>query len=982
MNVAIKLFGIIAVQIALSAKAHVFAIPNIGVMDIQQDSIVLSPSDSLKIVQRLNVPHRKLGVNDTLPIGQMEALPYVSLQQSLKGRISGIHIQEHSGEPGTPQTFYLRGISAPVLSTQSTVALQPQVYLNGIPLTTEHPFIYDIQQYHVNRIGPSSNLLAGININNIESIEVIKDPATLAKLGPMAANGAIYITSKNAKASTRDMAVNLYSGFVTRPAITPVNAYYENKFRAPFYAQYASIDDRLKYPSFLADSTNLNYYGPTTWQNTYFRNAPVQSADVSLSGGSSRANFRFFAGYTSSAGNSDETKLDAYNAAFFINMAPFTWMSMTSMLNGTLLDRDRNRNFRDRFAEMRYVPNMSVPIPPNEGIYQNLLTEYDKAIDQNRNNLIQGNIALNFNVANWRYSSRVSFDYNEGLRNAFYPSTLLEGNNYMSSYYGYSQRIIFGNVLNYDVDFDLHSSLRIEAGHELYFDTYRYNYTYGYRGPSDFIKVIVVEGDPNKSGYLQPQGVEAFRNTDKERINMSSFYGNVNYRWEDLNLMGTIRTDGVSNMPPDGRWQVSGGVGTNYTLVKDPSSQGLSFLMLNGGWGKLGRNTLDDRYAVGPQYRVDIGWGQAVNLPSYNGFPVVSRPYSQGWVGYGIKWPYTLRTDLGVSTRFLQDRLSLDVQLYQRDDKSQIMANTVAQEYGYSYELVNGLDVRNRGVDISIGAEILPKQRPFGWSLSVNAGLNTNELLALPNDQQSIVLNNKKLVLGERIDRFWLLQGAGAYATVGEVPRNPSSGDPLSINGVALGAGDPQWIDQNNDYIIDANDKVLSGQLLPKVSGGLHNSFTYQGFDLSFDLYYAVGHSALNERASNVYNFINLESSNSLSSVKEIFSWQQDVDINRYPVYNPWSSSDPYQLDQELFLEKLDFLKLRALTLGYDFKNKIVRNQENVFNRAYVYITGANLFTLTKFSGLDPELVSAMGHYDGYGLSIPRTFSLGIKLNF
>lgn len=981
MKVAVKLFGVMAFQIILFSEAKAFVPINQTVGDGAMQDTVLSATDSLKIEKRLNVPNRKMYVSDTLVLAEVEHLPYSSLQQSLKGNVSGLYVQEHSGEPGTPQTFFLRGLSAPILNSQSAFSLQPQVYLNGIALTTEHPFAYDIQQYTINRVGPASNLLAGININNIASIEVVKDPAALAKLGPLAANGAIYITTKSAKASRRDISVNLYSGFATRPAITPVNAFYENKFRTPFYTQYAGIDDRLKYPSFLADSTNLNYYGPTTWQNTYYRNAPVHSADISLSGGSSRANFRFFGGYTSSAGNSDATKLDAYNAAFFINMAPFTWMSMTSMLNGTLLDRDRNRNFRDRFAEMRYVPNMSVPIPPNERIYQNLLTEYDKAIDENRNNLIQGNIALNFHVANWRYTSRIAVDYNEGQRGVFYPSTLLEGNNYMSSYYGYSQRIIFNNVLHYNVDFNPNSSLKVEAGHELYFDTYRYNYTYGYRGPSDFIKVIVVEGNSGKSGYLQPQGVEAFRNTDKERINMSSFYGHVNYQWKDLRLNGTVRTDGVSNMPPDKRWQLSGGVGAEYTFIKDPVRDGLSYLSLSGGWSRLARNVMDDRYAVGPQYRVDIGWGQAVNLPSYNGFPVVSRPYSQGWVGYGIGWPYSLRTDLGLSAKFFQDRLSVDMQLYQRDDKAQIMANTVAQEYGYGYELVNGLNVRNRGLDVNIGAEML-RDKPLRWSMRLNAGLNTNKLLALPDGQQSLVLQNRKLVVGERVDRFWVLQGAGAYADANEIPVNPSSGDLLSINGVTLAAGDPKWIDQNKDYIIDADDKVLSGQLLPKISGGLNNSFSYKNFDFSFDLYYALGHSALNERASNAYNFVNLESSNSLSSVKEIFFWQQDVDISRYPIYNPWSSSDPYQLDQELFLEKLDFLKLRAVTLGYDFKDKLVKNKAHIFNRAYLYVTGTNVLTWTRFSGLDPELVNTIGHYDGYGMSIPRTFSLGLKLNF
>jgi len=195
--------------------------------------------------------------------------------------------------------------------------------------------------------------------------------------------------------------------------------------------------------------------------------------------------------------------------------------------------------------------------------------------------------------------------------------------------------------------------------------------------------------------------------------------------------------------------------------------------------------------------------------------------------------------------------------------------------------------------------------------------------------------------------------------------------------------GDPQWIDQNGDYLIDDNDRVMKGNQQPKFFGGFNNTVAYKNWSMNMNWYFALGHSALNQRAANTYDFINLENTNSIESVREVFFWQQDVDISKYPIYNPWSNSNPYQLNQDLFVENLSYLKLRSITLGYDFKDAAIFNKNRkVFKTAYLYVAGNNLLTLSKFSGIDPELVTASGYYSGYALPIPRTFTLGVQLSF
>lgn len=944
----------------------------------QQDSIKLSASDSLKILSSLNNPYRTMGGYDTVKINTIDKTPVISLQQFLKGQVTGAYVQENNGEPGVNQNIYIRGISYPIINTSVVDNMQPQVYINGVPVTNTNPFVYDIQQYQSNKIGPATNTFAGININNIASIEIIKDPFALAKLGPMSSNGAIWIQTISAKAGRSEISVNGYTGFTTKPSITPVNAYYENLFRNQFYNRYASLDEKLKYPSFLSDSTNTNYYGGADWHDKYYSVSPNYNLDFGLSGGSDRANFRFFGGHTRNSNSSDDTKLKGYNASFFINMAPFTWWNISGMINGKLTDRGRNRNMRDRLEEMRYLPDLSVPMPPNAGIYQNLLNEYDKVIDDNITTNLQGDVLFTLNHAGWYLNSRLSYDYNEGKRDLFYPSTMMEGNNYISRFFGFSERVNFNNSLKKSFTLNDKSALDFEVGQNLSFDVYKYNYSYGYRGPSDFIKVFSVSGSSSNSNYLQPVSGEIYRNTDKQRLRLASYYGSLGYQYDKFEVGALLRYDGASYIQPNNRWAFSPSFRAAYTLI-DQESGIVSYLKANAAWANFGKSLLDDRYGNGAQYRVDIGWNNEINVPSYNGFAVISRPYTQGWVGYNLEWAKTEQIDFTINSKLFNNRLALDLSVFQKDDKNQIFNIPVASEYGYTGAHLNGLHVRNRGIEARVGLDVV-KSNKFAWTTALNLTNTTNELMALPNNVNNLVINDQFLKVGNRIDEFWVLENNGIISTSQQIPM--TNGQALNVDGVSVNIGDPLWIDQNADGKIDNKDRVLKGNALPNLFGGFNNNFSYGRFSLNADIYFATGHSALNRRSANVFDFVNLENTNDINSVREIFNWQQDVDISKYPIYNPWSGTNPYRINQDLFLEKLDFVKLRSLTLSYDFP--VGKEQSSIFkkfSKARIYATGHNLFTITNFSGMDPELVSETGYFAGNQLPLARSFSLGFQLS-
>lgn len=955
-----------------------------------QDSLEHGEVDELTLNflrQRINNATKRATLLDTVDMKRVTSLPLISIPQYVKGALAGLHVQENTGEPGAVSNLVWRGLTAPLFSNKDLNAVQPAVYVNGIPISQDHAFTYDIQKYAYNRLGPATDLLAGIDVNNIESIEIIKDPVSLAKLGPLAANGAIWVRTKLAKSGERQISVNSYYGLVQKSKVSPMNADYENKFRTPFYEKFGNNDNQLTYPGFLADSTNSNYYGASDWADLYYKNAPIYNVDLSITGGSDRANFRFFGAHAKSASNSDDAKFQRYNASFNINMAPFSWFTVSTIFNATRIDRQRNRSLRDRFAETGYLPDLSTPIAPSKNVYGAYLNQFKDALDDNFTNIIQAALTFDFKIyKTLNFSTRLNVDYNEGFRDAFYPSTLMETNNFVSNYYGYNQRLIFANNLTYNFDIDKKHVFNFDLGTTYQDDVNRFSYAKAYDGPNDFIKINVVDGDSSKDIYLMPQGgINVYRWNNKEQLRLFSTFAKVDYDYDNIfSLNAVLRYDGSSTVQMDNRWIFTPAFSGKWNLKNHlfADQEQVSNLTIRGGWARIAKLLTSSRYNTGPQYQTDLGWSGEVGMPSYNGFAAISRPYSNGWIGYNISWPYVDQTDVTVESSFFNNRLFANVSVYNKSANNQIIATPIPAEYGYTGQYLNGLGINNKGVEVTIGGQIIPTSKAFNWNSSINFAFNKNSLTSLPNGLQNLAVNDRLLSVGHAIDQYWIYENQGVYTSADQIPVDPKTNRVLNHEGVAFQVGDPIWKDQNGDFVIDAEDRVRKGNSMPKLTGSWMNQVSYKGFDLSAQFYFSVGQQVLNQRAASKFNFINNENINSLNSIREIFQWQQDVDIEKYPVYIPWSSVDPYRVEQDLFLEKASFVKLRALTLGYELSRIAgLKQRMKTLRRAYVYVSGTNLATITNFSGTDPELIDFNGTYSGYGLALAPTFTLGVKID-
>lgn len=918
---------------------------------------------------------------DTVNVKQGQLQTFTNLASIVQGQVAGVYVQRPTGEPGAYQNIVIRGANSPTFDNTALNDVRPVVFVNGVPMATNHSFGYNIQSYKYNRIGAETDFLNFIDVNSIESIEVIKDPVQLAVLGPLAANGAILITTFGGKSGIREISVNAYYGLNTKPSVSAVNAQYENLFRQPFYTLYNNtLEAKQLYPGYLADSTNLNYYGASKWQDKYYRNTPVYSFDLSLRGGTDRANFGFIGGHTKNGSTADHTKLDRYNALLNINMLPFSWFRVSAFINGTRTERDRNRNLRDRYAEMGYLPDLSTPLAPNLELYNQYLNQYTRVVDDNFTNSVQGSLSLSFDILqNLNYTSSLLIDYSEGIRDVFYPSELMQTINYVSNYFGYSERYALTNTVNYKYDINKNNAITLTGGIDYLEDVYRYNYARAYDGPNDFIKLNVVNGDPNNSGYLQPQGgLKVYRWYNAEKNRLLSTYGKFGYNFKSIiDIEALVRWDGSSSVQKDQRWLFTPAASIKWNVDKQLDLDQTFNVKL--GAGRVGKLQMDSRLGEGPQYSTNLNWSNESSINSLYGNAVLSRPYSTGWVGYGLGWSYVDQIDLTLQKSFFNNRLSTIVSLYQKENKNQVVLLPVPEEYGYVGQFKNGLNVRNQGVDFTLSANVLNHQNSLTWNTALNLNYNSNQVTALPNNMKRLVVGNRLLEVGKPVDAFWLYENVGIYNSDADVPVSGTT--TFNYDGIPFRYGDPKWVDQNEDFKINNDDKVLKGSAAPKVFGGFFNKVAYKNFDLSVDLIFALGQKALNERAATKYNFINNESNNSINSVREIFHWQQDVDITKYPLYNVWSDIEAYRVDQDLFLENASYLKVRGISIGYSLTKASFLSAIKTLRRAYVYGTVNNVFTISKFSGRDPELININGYYDGYGLPLTPTFSFGFKLD-
>jgi TonB-linked SusC/RagA family outer membrane protein len=918
-------------------------------------------------------------------IDEIRKLPYASIDQMLQGRVTGVDIRTPSAEPGKRSSLFIRGTAAILLKNSDLFYGQPTYIVDGIPLVPEHPFPYDIQRYDVNRLGTETNILSFIDVNDIESLEVLKDFAASAKYGPLAANGIINITTKGPRSGRMKVSLNSWVGLSLQPSVEVVNARFERDFRLPFYERYANEAQWRNFPRYLADSTQDRYYGPANWDDLYYRNGWSNGIQAAVSGGTRLANFRFSLGRSSQQGVADHTNMQRYDVNFGINLMPVKHLMLTTYISGGSITRRRNEFIRDRAADEDYLVNFENPPSPNKQYLQSYYNYLKDGLNRNRNNNARVLANLHYTLgSDWSLNTRFSIDYGQNFRDLFIPTTINDGNNFVSNFDGLSRRMTLDNSIRYDHTFVNRHHIDVTVGQYAHWDKWRYDYGKAYKGRSDYIKIYKPGDDSNREGVfgnLRLQG--NFK--DYTQSNLASFYANVGYNYSEkyfLNLY--LRRDGSSNVPSSQRWLFSPTLSGAWKISKEDFLQGsrlVSNLQLRASYGRVGRVLLDEYYKGGPIYNVDIGWNGMPNVATYNAFPAINAAFGTGYVSDDLKWPYVEQWNLGLDLGLLDNRIRASLDVYSKTDRDLLLKIPVMEETGYTGIVRNGMDIRNYGYELTIDADII-RNASFGWSTGLSVYTNQNKLLAMPDGVQDMVMGNRRFLVGKPIDRYWLLLNEGIYESDAAVPVNPSTGRKMSYQGVTLHAGDPIWKDLNGDYVINDADRVMKGRQVPAAQGYFSNTFRYRQLELNVLCNYAFGRKIINQAMADRFDFAQREGQDDINSIREINYWAKvDGDYDKYPLYNPWSAVNPYQPNQSLFLENGSFIKMRAVTLTYYLRTKWM--QRSGIEQLRIYGTANNIWTWTPYSGGDPEATDYFGYDQGYyNWPAPRSFTLGFNFQF
>lgn len=925
------------------------------------------------------------GAVSCVDLDETKKLPYTGINQMLIGRTTGVDVRIPTSEPGKRNSLFIRGTSSLLLKNSDLFYAQPTYVVDGVPLILDHAFAYDIQRFDFNRLGTETDLLSVIDVNDIERIEVLKDFAATARYGPMAANGVINIVTKGPRIGKMKVSVNSWAGVSVRPKVDAVNGRYERDFRLPFYNKYANETQWLNFPRYLADSSQPRYFGPANWDDLFYRNSLSEGIQAAVSGGSAYSAFRFGIGQTSRQDVADMTGLQRYNVNFGINIMPVHNLLFTAYMGVATLNRKRNELLRDRAGDEDYLFNYENPLSPNKDFLQPYYTDKQNIINRNRNN--SARIIANAQYTldeHFTWNTRFAIDYGQNFRDYFLPASLGEGNSFVSDFDGLNRRLLLDNSVRYANTFGKGHGFTVTLGQYDQWDKWRYDYGRAYKGKSDYIKIYQPGNDANHQGQFSNFRL-TFNAKDFTQSNLASFYGNIDYNYQQKYFLGVyIRRDGTSYLAPENQWLTSPTFSAAWKISNEaffhPGSW-LNQLELKASWGRVGRLLMDELYRGGPVYNVDEGWNGTPNISTYNAFPGLNAAYGTGYVINGTKWPYVDQLNGEIYVSLLKSRLNLTLDVYSKTDRNLVLKVPVMEEEGYTGVVRNGMAIRNYGYELAIDANIV-NSKQFGWNIALTAYTNQNKLLALPEGLQDLTIDNHRFLVGKPTDRYWVLENQGIYNSDAEVPVNPATGKKQSYLGVALQAGDPKWKDQNGDYNIDNGDRIMTGRLSPAVTGGFSNTFRYRALELNLLLNYAFGRHVINEVLANRFDFANREGVDDPKGIKEISYWTKiPGDYSKIPLYNPWSAVYAYQPEQTLFLENASYVKLRSVTLTYNFQPPWLKKAGVELLR--IYATGNNLLTWTKYKGGDPETVSYFGYDEGYyNWAYPRTYTLGFNFQF
>lgn len=878
----------------------------------------------------------------------------LSPSQLLQGRMAGVNMSLGSGNLGSRERVSIRGASS--LSASN----EPLYVIDGIPITNSNGNLYDF--------GESMSSLSTLNLTDIESIDVLKDAASAAIYGSRATNGVILITTKSGKAGKTDIRVNLSSG-LSNFAYPDKVKYANSKLYIEQYNEGADNYNRqygytVGNPSFILPAMNPH---PTIadpdWLGLILQQGKQTEANVSFSGGSPKTKFYAGLAYSDQDGIVKTNSIEKITLNAKVSHELASWLEVGTNITGGFLENNQvpgpnsgatilARATQKRPFDLPYKPNGDYYVGGTDELaYHNplqILNEEVSRIDNYRylgNFYAQLKFLKNFSLRSSLYSD-IGYTYDYMLFNANHPYGLGTGRLLDNSRFTFNHT--FDNVINYNQTFG-NFDVSGMAGHSFQKITSRSTMIDGNGFPSPAFDVIGVAAQiANTNGTLSEFALESYFSR-----------GSVSYK-DKYSLSALIRTDGSSKFAPGVRWGVFPSLSLGWNVSKEDFFKWHGAdLKLRASYGKTGNQESISNYASLPLMSGGLNYGYGV------GIAVTSFGNDQ------LTWETASQYNAGFDLGLRKGQINIIFDIYQKNTGNLLYNKPTPATSGVTSNITNIGSMRNRGAELSLNT--IANLGKVQWNSQFNIAFNQNELTSLLGEDLIAIGANRALKVGEELGVFYIYKMDGVYQYDGEVPQAQYD--------IGVRAGDVKWRDLDGNGIINDNDRMLMGSSNPRFSGGWNNTFKYKGFQLDVFAHYMSGNNTYSE-----WKQTSLARVGYLAGVLTEYAenrWTGPGTTNKYArAINGSARSGFNTMNSDRFLEDGSFVRLRTVTLGYNFTPRLLDRIKMKSLR--LYCQADNLLLFTPYSGYDPEVSNNLDPskfgVDIFSMPAPRTFNFGLNI--
>lgn len=873
---------------------------------------------------------------------KLKDITSATVENMLNGKVSGVYVAPGSGRPGSTGAIIIRG------QTSINGATAPLWVVDGVIV---------------------GNSAGDLNPDDIETMTVLKDAASTAIYGSEGANGVVVVTTKQAKHEKMSISLSAKAGLST---LNRGNL--EMMDGAEFYDYYKSFQnvESVNFPRWNEDLRNSNF----DWFKLAKKTGSTQDYNLTLNGGSENIQSMFTLGYFKEEGAVKGYDMNRYSTRIKVVYKPYEWLTIKPNISGSRTnDKDKQYSVGAMYSMMPW----DSPYDENGNLVPNYYSGWVNSKATNYlNDLAAGNYStsttydlaggLDFDIqiTPWlTFSSVNNYSYYNSQTHGYYDpkSSSGEGVNGRTTEYNYvSTRRYTNQLLRFKKSWGKHN---VNALLAYEFNDYEMKYT-------DVYATGFISGFEDFMTAAKPEMANGYRTAWAKQ----SYFTQWRYDY-DSRYYGelSLRRDGRSNFGSNNRYGNFFSVSGAWNINNESwfKADWVDQLKLRAAFGSVGNVPTSlypsySLYSVGATYNENPG-------------ALISQIGNKD-----LTWEKTYTTGVGVDASFWQNRLHATLDYYIKNTSNILYQVPVTGLVGVTSIWKNIGKMRNTGIELTVGGDII-RTKDLTWNVTANISHNSNELRdlykqrdangnyvvkpVLISDGTSIAGTAQRILeIGEPVDTYYMKEWAGV---------NPEDGK-------------PQWYmdDANGNKVVTDNYSKASyykcGKASPDVYGSFSTSLFYKNFDLQANFGYSLG--------GQIYSYYRQEfdsdgayagDRNQMKLQKGWSRWEKPGDIATHPraMYN---NQDKGNLASSRYLESSDYLKLRSLTLGYNFDLKKYGIQT-----LRLSISGENLFTITDYSGVDPELPA--GTNDKGVLSVTNTggtsvypavrkFMLGVNLTF